>query len=75
MPYPWLKRRQPGQYFRLIIGGDVVEGICDVERILVIAETLRHFSIFTVAKVESKVSVSLRLLAQLLESEEKRGRW
>jgi len=37
---------------------------------LVIAETLRHFSIFTVAKVESKELVSLGLLTQLLEIEE-----
>ena len=33
------------------------------------------FSIFTAAKVESKVLVSLGLLTQLLEIEEKRGRW
>jgi len=63
MPYPWFQRRQPGQYFRLIIGGEIVKGICcgvktvcGVERVLVIARGLRHFSIFTAVKVvESKV--------------------
>jgi len=42
---------------------------------LVIAETFRHFSIFTAVKVgESKVLVSLGdLLMQLVEIEEKRG--
>ena len=67
MSCPWLQWWQPRQYFRLIVGGDVVIDIfgvikivCSVERMMIMAERLWHFSIFTVANaVEREVLVDL----------------
>jgi len=50
--------------FRLIIGGEVVKCICGVERVLVMAESLWHFSIFTGAIVVILLRVGCLLTCQ-----------
>ena len=41
------------------MGDGSVKGVCDFDRVMIIAERLRHFSIFTAVNVESKVLINL----------------
>ena len=58
MPYPRLQRRQPGQYLGLIIGGEVVEGICGVERVCGVVERVCNVVVERVCGVERVVVIA-----------------